>query len=441
MSGCPGKRAPLAPAARFAGIMLAALSLSSVGGPPEGPVVALAQGKIAEYEIANVHVIHRVNPGSDIVAVQLYLLGGVRQLTNETAGIEALLLRAAALEHGPAIGRTGSRVVLDATRDWTVIGFAGLRRDLDSMWESFARQLARPAFSPALLERARRELTTAARRRYSQPDLRVQTLAWRGLFAAHPYALEPLGTEKSLSRLSHADLERYWEGAFVTSRMLLVIVGDVERSEIEAVVAPTLEQLPVGAYEWTLPPPVERKEGHWLIDHRELPTNYIIGYFAGPDPGDSDYLTFRAAVALLSSKIAYEVRERQTLSYAAYAPFVDGGLPVGGIYASTSKPAETLVIMREALMDLEWARYSGSEWRRFFDQFTLDQLLEQMTSDGQAESLARAHLYFGDLTMSGDFVRRLRKVNPYSVRGVVRQYMSDIQYGYLGDTVAMGDGW
>lgn len=441
MSGRAMKRAYRGLAASAAGALLAAVGLSPMAGTREHPTIERPQGEILEYEIANVPVIHRVNPGSDIVAVRLYLLGGARQLTHETAGIEALLLRAARLEHGPAIRRTGCQVVLDPTHDWTVMGFTGLSSDLDSMWVAFARQLKRPSFSEESLERARGELMTAARRRYSEPNLRVQTLAWQGLFQGHPYELNPLGTENSLESLSHTDLERYWEETFVASRMLLVVVGDVERTRIESLMAPALEQLPLGAYQWTLPPPVGQKAGSWLVEQRELPTNYVLGYFAGPSPADDDYLAFRAAVALLSSQISYHVRQRQSLSYAAYAPFLDGGIPVGGIYASTSEPDETLVIIRLVHQDLSAGEYPRVVLRRFLDQFTLDELFEQMTSDGQAEALARARLYFDDLAMADDFVKRLRRVSPRSVRRLVDRYMQGIQYGYLGDTTAMGGAW
>jgi hypothetical protein len=46
------------------------------------------------FEVAGVRVILRRNVASDVVAANLYLLGGTQQLTPATAGIEALLLTA-----------------------------------------------------------------------------------------------------------------------------------------------------------------------------------------------------------------------------------------------------------------------------------------------------------------------------------------------------------
>jgi predicted Zn-dependent peptidase len=75
------------------------------------------------------------------------------------------------------------------------------------------------------------------------------------------------------------------------------------------------------------------------------------------------------------------------------------------------------------------------------NQFALEKLMERLTSEGQAETLARAYLLFGDLAMADDFVRRLRKVELSAVRRVAGKWFQGIQYGYLGDTVLMQNKW
>jgi hypothetical protein len=61
------------------------------------------------YTVSGVRVIHR-RTNTSIVAANLYLLGGVRQLTAATAGIETFLLaaslvfaprQASSIQHGP----------------------------------------------------------------------------------------------------------------------------------------------------------------------------------------------------------------------------------------------------------------------------------------------------------------------------------------------------
>src|SRR3712207_9365111 len=59
-------------------------------------------------------------------------------------------------------------------------------------------------------------------------------------FGGHPYALDPEGTDESLAALMVDQLRRYHAEQFVTSRMLLVVVGNVDRPTVERLVRGTL---------------------------------------------------------------------------------------------------------------------------------------------------------------------------------------------------------
>ena len=75
-----------------------------------------------DFMVDGVHVILRQSTANDVVAANLYLLGGTRQLTPETQGIEAMLLIAS--ERGTKrfskealralTARLGSDIVIDA---------------------------------------------------------------------------------------------------------------------------------------------------------------------------------------------------------------------------------------------------------------------------------------------------------------------------------------
>lgn len=421
-------------------VWLIGLTLASAAGG--GPATAQTPGDTttALHDVSGLRVIHRLQPGTDIVAVRLFLLGGTRQYTVQTTGIEPLLLRAAELETSRAMARAGGLTIAEYTPDWTVTGFRSLRADLDSAWAVFAARLTPPVLTEASTKRARDELLAAARRRYSHPDLRLQVLARSVAFADHPYALDPEGTEESLAALQRDDLAAYARAQFVTSRMLLVVVGNVGWGQVEPLVAATLGRLPPGDYRWTMPPPVPRHNGRWAVEHRPLGTNYIMGYFIGPDRTRSDYYAFELATALLSAGLHRRTRER-SLSYAASAPFMDWAIPVGGVYASTSDPAEVYAqINREVSLLTDVARPS---WvlSRFLDQWALDELAPRMSSDAQADELGRAYLLFGDFHAAGEHVHHLREVRDGSVRLAAQQYMKNLQLAFLGDTLRMSGKW
>lgn len=417
--------------------------LAAGGGARAGsPAALLIADSVTtvEYDVAGVRVIHRIAATSDLVAVRLHLLGGTRQLTRATEGIEALLLEAAQSETQRAMALTGAQSFVDPGPDWTATGFVALRQDFAAAWPVFASWLDGVPGDTAV-RLAKNFLLSAARRRSSHPDLRIQTIARLTAFRGHPYALDPEGTEQSLPTLSARHFEPYVREQFVRSRLLLVVVGNVSRAEVEPLVESTLGRLPAGAYTWTLPPPVPFREMSWLTEHRPLPTNYILGYFMGPEPTHADYYAFQVATQLLSSRLFRAIRTRRSLSYAAYAPFMDQAIPVGGIYASSTAPSQVYEVMLAQITELASDALPPRILRDFLDQFTLDRLAEQMTHEVQAERLGRAALLFGDFRMADDGWKKLRQVRPRDILRAAEKYMRNPQLAYLGDTTLMAGRW
>ncbi len=401
------------------------------------------------YDVSGLHVIQRVSRATDIVAARLYLLGGTRQLTEATAGIEALLLDASGYgtTHYPGdearrrMARTGSVVQIDAGADWSEFGFTGLAQDFDAAWDVLAERIMQPTLSAQAIGQARNRLVTSAHTRYTDPDERIHVIAMQAMFPDHPYSLDPEGTEASLRGITAEQVRAYARDQLVTSRMLLVIVGNVERAHAESLVAATLGRLPHGDYQWTLPPPPPKIASRWLVEHRLIPTNYILCYFAGPPPTERSYWSFRVATALLSSQLHYQVRVQRSLSYAAYAPFIDRAVPIGGAYASTAKPDQVLPLMQDAVRTLQGSEIDYFVLSRFLDSYTFDYLAENATAADQADFLARAELYLGGYRRGDEFVKRMRGVSPTDVMTAANMYMSKLQYAYLGDTTRMKGRW
>ncbi|HEU5260132.1 MAG TPA: pitrilysin family protein [Gemmatimonadales bacterium] len=425
-------------------------SLLGAAGPAERPGPATAPDTLTTaYDVSGLRVIQRVNRATDVVAVRLYLLGGTRQLTKGTAGIEALLLRAS--EYGTerypgeearrAMARTGSVVSHAADADWTVFGFTGLAEDVNAAWDVLADRVMRPTLSDQAVAQARGKLVTRAHARYTDPDERIHVLATQALFPDHPYALDPEGTEASLGALTAEHLKSYAREQIVTSRMLLVIVGNLERAHAESLVAATLGRLPRGDYHWTLPPPAPDLKARWLVEHRAIPTNYMLGYFTGPPATERTYWAFRVATALLSSEIHNTVRTQHSLSYAAHALFLDRAVPIGGAYASTPRPDQVLPLILDAVQMLQQREIDFFALSRFLNSYTFDYIAENATAADQAEFLARAELYLGGYRRGDEFVKRLHEVTPPAVHTVALRYMSRIQYAYLGDTTRMRGRW
>jgi zinc protease len=392
------------------------------------------------YTVDGIHVIHRPTTASIIVA-NLYLLGGVRQATPETAGLESFLL--AASERGTqqyprdvlrrALARTGSEVIVQPQEDWTVVGVRTTTGELDSTWAIFADRLLNPTLDVTDVEFIRGQLLSGVRQRSDSPDATLDNLADSVAFAGQPYALSPVGDERSLSHITLGQLKAYHHDQFVTSRMLLVVVGNVPRAKVEALVHASLGRLPAGSYVWTMPDTVPTRAPDVAIERRMLPTNYIQGYFAGPPANSPDIPALRIAAAVLSGRMFAEIRSRRNLTYAVSANLRDRGVTSIGLYVTTTAPDTTIALMRKEVRDMQASSVETELLRPLVQQFITEYFLDNETITAQADFLARAQLYRGDFHAGERFVTELRAVTGADVQRVARRYFRNARWGYVGD--------
>ncbi|NUQ21751.1 MAG: insulinase family protein [Gemmatimonadaceae bacterium] len=399
-----------------------------------------------DFLVDGIHVELRRTTANDVVAASLYLLGGTQQLSDSTQGIEAFLL--AASERGTKrfskealrglTARLGSTIEIDPTVDWTMIGSRGLRDSFDSTWIVLADRVMAPRLDSAEVELVREQLLIGARTRRDSPDALVQAVADSAMWAGHPYGLEPSGTVESLSRISVASLRRYQREQMVKSRMLLVVVGNVDRAQVERLVHTTIGTLPAGSYQWSPPRTPAVTASSITVVPRSLPTNYILGYYAGPPASSADYPALRVATAVLGGRLFAEIRSRRNLTYAVDAPFIERAASAGGLYVTTTQPETTLALMQVEVQRLKDETIDPSGLERLVQQFITEYFLNNETNAAQADFIARGVLYRGSaLAATPDrFVDDLRAVRPQDVQRVARTYMRGIHFAYVGDPAA-----
>lgn len=421
---------------------LAALAVA-LGAASRAP--AQTDTGTTSFEVNGLNVILRRNTANDVIAANVYLLGGTQQLTPATQGIELMLLRVT--EYGTKrfpgdlgrqiVARLGSVVNITPSEDWTVFGFTSIRSTFDSTWAVFADRLVAPTLDSTQVEQVRARMLTAARAAATSPDPIVSHLADSLTFMGHPYGFSPEGNAATLQSITLGQLRRYQATQMVTSRMLLVVVGNIDRSSLEQLVGRTLGQLPRGSYTWSAPHGPATRGRALVVRDAQLPTNYLLGYYAGPPATDPDYPALRLATAILSGRFFTEIRSRRNLSYEVDAPFLDRAIATGGVYVTTVEPNQTLQLMHIEIDRLKGELIDPRGLERLVQQFITDYFLKNETDADQATFLARAQIYRGDYRAASHFVEDLRRVQPEDIRRVARAYMHDFRFVYLGKSDAL----
>ena len=169
------------------------------------------------FDVGGIKVILRQSGANNVVAANLYLLGGARQVTPANAGIEAFLLDVS--ERGTRnypraalrrkMSMLGSEIATDPSDDWTMFGVRATTEVFDSTWAIFADRLMHPTLDPEDVALIKNQYLLGISQRRDDPDALAEYLADSTALAGHPYGTPVSGTEASISSLDAKALRAY----------------------------------------------------------------------------------------------------------------------------------------------------------------------------------------------------------------------------------------
>ena len=403
------------------------------------PVRALALTE--EFTVNGLKVILKQNPGNEVVAASLYIRGGVFNLTPATAGIEPLLFDVAVKGTekfskeviNAEMARMGTQINGNASKDYSGVNLRCIKPNFDKSWDIFADVLLNPTLDPKEVELSRAQALTGLRQRRDNPDSYLRDIGDSLFYEGHPYAVDPSGTVESMSKISADQMRQYLKDNLVTSKLLLVVVGDIERADLEKRVASAFGGLPVGDYTPQYPAMVSHAKSELHTVAQQMPTNYILGYFSAPSIRDADYYPMSMAMSILQQREFEEVRTKRNLSYAPSAYYQNQFANCGNIYVTAVKPDTTIKVMLGEAKRLQTELISPKELRDKITVFLTSYYLQNETNAAQASFLARYELAGLGWQASEKFVENMKKVTPEDVERVAQKYIKDIQFVVIGD--------
>ncbi len=396
---------------------------------------------VTEFDVNGLKVLVKRREGSQTVVAGLFIKGGTQNITAANAGIEDLMLDVSseATMSFPRerlrveLARLGSSVSSGVNYDYSALTLGTTRVNFDRAWDIFTDVALRPSFIPEDVERVRNRLLLSLRDDADSPDSYVQLLQARVAYAGHPYLNDPRGTVESIGRLTPEDLRRYHKQMMETSRLLLVIVGDLDAQQLRQRIAATFGKLPRGDYSPTAPPQLSFTASTVDVTPRELPTNYIQGVFAAPSMASADLYPMRVATSILQNRLFLEIRTRRNLSYAPDAFLWSQGANLGGISVTSTDANQSVMIMLNEMARLRNERISPEDLKGTIQHYLTRYYLGEETNAAQAGELAQAELIGGGWRNATLFMDKMSAVTAADVQRVAQKYMHNIRFVVLGN--------
>jgi len=403
---------------------------------------------ITEFDVNGLKVVFKRRPSSPTVSAGLFTRGGVKNQTAQNAGIESLALTTAteASVKYPRevlrkeLARTGSAISAGAGYDFGVVSLTSTRQNFDKTWEIYTDIVLNPAFTQENFQLAKERLLTGLRNQSVSPDSSLGVLQDKVIYASHPYSTEPNGTIESVGNLKIEDLRAFHKNLLQTSRLLLVIVGDLDPQAVQKQITASFGKLPRGDYKEQPTSRISFAQPTLDITTRAIPTNYIKGIFAAPSLADPDYYAMRVAMTILQSRVYNEVRTKRNLSYAPSAEMENNAANTANIYVTAVDANQSVNLMLREIESMKNGLIEDDSFTGVPGFFLTTYYINQETNAAQVAELARYELIGGGWRNSLAFLDKIREVTAKDVQAVSQKYMKNIRFVVVGDPTAVNRG-
>ncbi len=406
-------------------------------------ISASAQNKPAyEMTVNGIKVI--VQPsGNEIVQVLTLFKGGVQNYPAEKAGIEDLAITALT-ECGTKkdsknafkdkLDKVSAEIEGTVGMDYSYLTLNCIKSDLDQVWPLYSDALTIPLFDSTEFTRVKQNAVNRIKSRNSKPDFAISKMGKETAFKGKDYSKSPYGEESIVSRLSPSETKSYYTSILTRSRMLIVVVAELDRSAIEQKVKELTANIPDGNSIKLNRYSYSPGRNTFTEQKKSVATNYIQGTMGGPQPGSSEFNAFVIAMDIFSDKQYLEVRTNNGLSYAPQAFFVGGLTPYAVLRVSTTNPDKYINVMDQLISRTHTGGFSAEEVKNSKMGYVTSFYSKMETNAAQAASLASNEILFNDWKRSLRINEDLKKVSAEDVNKAFNKYIQETTWVYQGDT-------
>ena len=183
--------------------------------------------------------------------------------------------------------------------------------------------LSAPTFPESVLAREKVRSIEALKDAETRPDAIVGKRFLAAIYPDHPYGRS--ATPDSVARIERDDLVAFHKTYYTAARAIISIIGDVSRTEAEALVVQLTEALPAGEIPADLPTITAPQRNTLKVAHPATQSHIHIG-LPGIARTHSDYFALLVGNYTLGgggfvSRLMKEVREKRGYAYSVYSYF------------------------------------------------------------------------------------------------------------------------
>jgi predicted Zn-dependent peptidase len=368
------------------------------------------------------------------VSLGIWLRSGSRRETREQNGIahfiEHMLFkgtrRRSAEEIARAVDSIGGNLDAFTAKECTSFSIKVLDEHLKFAIDLVSDLVMNPRLDPKAIDKERSVVLEEIKMVEDTPDDLVHELFIQNFWKNHPLGWPILGTEKTISRIERAQLEKYFRECYVPKNMIVAAAGCLDHSRLVGWVEQKFGQLNHSP----VPPTSLAPRTFALVNARNKRSleqvHLCLGVPSYPITHPKRHATYVLNTILgggMSSRLFQNIRERRGLAYTVFSnldPYSDTGCL--SIYAATAPKStkQTIALILQELKKIKRKLVSTEELGRAKEHLKGGLVLGLESTGSRMANLARQELYFGTFTSINSMMRSIDRVSADEVREVAR---------------------
>jgi len=409
----------------------------------------IAQGSTKEINYEGLKIIFKKTP-KEVVTASFFVRGGTANIKQRQQGIEALALRLAITGGTKTMDKDAFATLADnlgtsfsslAQKDYSRVTMTCLSDNFDKSWAMFTDAILVPAMDENEFKVTKDQMIADAKIEESDPDSYLRKMATEQLFGGTDYAKSPNGTPATLDSISLADVKNYYATLLGKKKCYLVVVGNIDETNLLNNIKNSLAKLPVGT-DPKIPSFKSVTAPTTSIKDRAIATNYILGTLNAPKYFTADGPLFEFAMSILYDRFFVELRTKRSLSYAPAAFYNNRNIqqPTANLYISTIDPKQSLVVMTDIINDIKKNGFTDKEVKDKKKEYLTNYYMTNEASASQAGELGFCEAS-GNWRMFDEINNKIDLVKTADLNKTFSKYMKTIDWTYLGkeDKVAKED--
>ncbi|MFY1665571.1 M16 family metallopeptidase [Pseudomonas sp. Pseu.R1] len=222
----------------------------------------------------------------------------------------------------------------------------------------FSEVVGKPTFPADSLARIKNQLMASFEYQKQNPGKLAGDELFKRLYGDHPYAHPSMGTAKTITPITLAQLKAFHAKAYAAGNAVIALVGDLSRADAEAVAAQVSSSLPKGPALAKTVAPTAPKPGETHIEFPSKQTHLMLAEL-GIDRADPDYAALSLGNSILGgggfgSRLMTEVREKRGLTYgvsSGFTPMQAQGPFMIGLQTRAELSENTLKLVKDVTRD------------------------------------------------------------------------------------------